>query len=195
MSRVLIVAWVIGMACSSVLAGDPEDRLAASRELVAEFGGELKGQLQEALAKGGPAQAIQVCSKIAPEVSARLSERTGWRVGRTALRVRNDVNKPQAWERAVLEDFERRKASGEDPRKMEHYEIVEDSGKKYFRYMKAIPMGAPCLACHGKKIAGDLTQLLDAHYPEDQARGFSIGEIRGAFTVTQTITVTAPPEQ
>jgi len=133
MSRALIVAWMIGMACSSVLAGDQEARVAASRELVAEFGGELKGKLQEALGRGGAVEAIQVCSKIAPEVSARLSERTGWRIGRTALRVRNGANKPGAWERTVLEDFERRNASGEDPRKMEHYEIVEDGGKRYFR--------------------------------------------------------------
>jgi len=59
--------------------------------------------------------------------------------------------------------------------------------------MKAIPMGAACMACHGRKISGDVIELLDALYPGDEARGFGLGEIRGAFTLTQPIAVTAPP--
>lgn len=134
---------------------------------------------------GGPIQAIDVCKRIAPEIAARASERTGWRVGRTAFKVRNPANTPDAWERRALEDFEKRKASGEDLKEMEHFAIVEQDGKHYFRYMKVIPTGGVCLICHGNNIEANLRVRLDTLYPKDQACGFRPGDIRGAFTITQ----------
>jgi hypothetical protein len=41
------------------------------------------------------------------------------------------------------------------------------------------------MACHGKEISGSVIDTLDALYPEDEARGFGLGDIRGAFTVKQ----------
>ena len=51
--------------------------------------------------------------------------------------------------------------------------------------MKAIPTGELCLVCHGTQIAPQVLEKLDALYPRDEARGFSAGDIRGAFTITQ----------
>ncbi len=52
--------------------------------------------------------------------------------------------------------------------------------------MKAIPTAEkPCLACHGGKIQIKVTETLDKLYPQDQARGYKAGDIRGAFTITQ----------
>jgi hypothetical protein len=54
------------------------------------------------------------------------------------------------------------------------------------RYMKAIPTAAkPCLACHGAKISPEVAAKLDDIYPEDKARGYGAGDIRGAFTIRQ----------
>ena len=63
--------------------------------------------------------------------------------------------------------------------------MVTEGGKSLFRYMKAIPAGELCLTCHGKELAPDLAAKLRELYPDDQATGFSLGEIRGAFTITQ----------
>jgi len=108
-------------------------------------------------------------------------------VGRTSLKVRNPNNAPDAWERRVLEEFEARKARGEDVRKLEHAEIVAVNGKKRFRYMKAIPTGKICLKCHGAKLDPAVAQTLEQFYPQDKARGFRVGDIRGAFTITQPL--------
>ena len=51
--------------------------------------------------------------------------------------------------------------------------------------MKAIPTGEVCLACHGKDINPDVASALDAAYPQDQARGYALGDIRGAFSVSK----------
>ena len=111
MKRVIFLILLTGLLSSVALAVDEEECIIASRSVVKQFGGELKSELKEAMQSGGPIQAIDVCKKIAPKIAARASEQTGWRVGRTALKVRNSANTPDAWERRVLEDFEKRKAS------------------------------------------------------------------------------------
>ncbi len=162
-----------------------DERLAGSRAVIKEFAGSLRAALKGALEEGGPPEGLTVCSQTAPAIAASHAERTGWQIGRTSLRTRNPKNAPDAWERQVLSDFEKRKSAGEDPAKLEFFEVVGQGGDKAFRYMKAIPTGKPCLACHGAKIAPEVKERLQSLYPEDQATGFGIGDIRGAFTITQ----------
>ena len=85
----------------------------------------------------------------------------------------------------MLEDFEQRRAAGDDPATLIRYEVVETDGLREFRFMKAIPTGEVCLACHGSNIAPNVSARLDALYPDDRARGFAVGDLRGAFSVRQ----------
>lgn len=164
---------------------DIQERVAGSKAVVKEFMGELKGHLQNAMKAGGPVNAISVCNEAAPAIAQRQSEKHGWEVARTSLRYRNPDNAPDAWEAEVLKKFEERKAKGEDVKPMAYYEVVEQDGKKVFRFMKAIPTGEVCLKCHGESIAEPAKAKLDELYPGDKARGFKLGDIRGAFTITQ----------
>jgi hypothetical protein len=50
--------------------------------------------------------------------------------------------------------------------------------------MRAIPTDALCLTCHGKTLAPDLAAAIARNYPGDQATGFELGQLRGAFSVT-----------
>jgi cytochrome c553 len=105
-------------------------------------------------------------------------------VGRTSLKLRNpSLNQPDDWERSILEQFETRLANGEPAKTMSHAEVVETASGKSYRYMKAIPTAEICLTCHGKELDPSLAEALDEAYPEDQARGYSAGDIRGAFTL------------
>jgi hypothetical protein len=45
----------------------------------------------------------------------------------------------------------------------------------------------PCLKCHGENIDPKITAKLDEIYPHDQARGYTVGQIRGAFTITKPL--------
>lgn len=168
-------------------AGDFEERVAGSRELVEQFMGQLRAELQSAMKAGGPVHAIQVCSKKAPAIAKSLSEKTGWAVGRTSLRVRNAAHIPDSWEREVLNRFEQWKAEGRDVKSLEYHEVIEREGERMFRYMKAIPTGGACLVCHGKTLPNGVQSELDALYPHDQAKGFEVGDLRGAFTIVQDL--------
>ncbi len=166
---------------------DVAARTAASRDVIKSFAGALKEQLSLAMADEGPVAAIEVCNLAAPGIAQAESSARGWQVGRTSLKLRNPDNAPDAWEMAVLQDFEARKAAGADPKTLDHAEIVAGDGHRDFRYMKAIITQEVCTTCHGSSIAPEIVAQLDALYPGDQARGFAAGDIRGAFTIVQPL--------
>lgn len=159
--------------------------VAAARAASKDLGETLKGQLMAAMKSGGPVAALSVCNSAAPQIASGISKTLGLDVGRTALRVRNPSNAPDAFERRVLEEFVTQLASGADPETLEHSETVTENGVATFRYMKAIPMAAePCAACHGTDLKPEVKAEIDKLYPADQATGFKPGELRGAFTVS-----------
>ncbi|MEC8427388.1 MAG: DUF3365 domain-containing protein [Pseudomonadota bacterium] len=43
------------------------------------------------------------------------------------------------------------------------------------------------MSCHGANLTQNLEQKLDALYPQDQARGYSVGDIRGAFSLRKPL--------
>lgn len=177
------------LADTAPVVDESQARAQASRAVVKEFGEALRNKLVAALESGGPVKAIEVCNQSAAGIAKEISDAKGWQVGRTSLKLRSPANKPDAWEREVLAKFEKRKAAGEDPAKIEDYAVMTDKkGQKVFRYMKAIPTAEkPCKSCHGGKLAPDVKAAVMKLYPKDKAVGYEGGEIRGAFTITQPV--------
>lgn len=186
MKRILLI--VTTLILSPAYADNQiKERAAKSKTVVKEFMGQLKGELQSSMKAGGPIKTVDVCKNKAPVIAKNLSDKYGWKVARTSLKTRNSANAPDAWETKVLHEFEKRKQNGEKVKPMAYFEMVNDNGIESFRFMKAIPTGKPCLQCHGDNIKPELAAKLDASYPEDKARGFKQGDIRGAFTITQPV--------
>ncbi len=166
-------------------SAEMQPRIDASKAAIQDFFGALKGELVKGMKEGGPPHAIDVCHKVAGPITANKAQEHDMHLARTSLKVRNPENAPDAWESGVLKQFEERKANGEDPQKIAHAEIVEEDGRQVFRFMKAIPTGEVCLKCHGVETAPEVQAKLDEYYPEDEATGYSLGDIRGAFTIKQ----------
>jgi Protein of unknown function (DUF3365) len=163
---------------------DLPERMTAARAVAADFGAKLLAELQQAIAAGGPVNAIGVCKTIAPQIAAEKSAAAQMSVGRTSLKLRQPKNAPDAWELQQLRTFEERKAAGENPAAIEVGEYLEKEDKPVFRYMKAIPTGPVCLNCHGTQLSPEVAAKLRELYPEDHATGFAVGDLRGAFTIT-----------
>lgn len=182
------VATLFALIATSALA-DEAQLLAEARSVAASVPPKLLAVLQEEIAKGGPEGAIDVCRVKAPQMAKEASERTGWSIRRVSLRNRNPKAVPDAWERAALEEFDRRAAAGENPAMIEKGEVVVENGVRSYRYMKALPTQALCVACHG--LADQLSPAVKAklaqHYPNDRATGYSPGQIRGALTIRRAL--------
>jgi len=179
----------VALAATPAVAADTDiDALKAEAvSLIQSFGGTLKGELQEAMKAGGPINAISVCNEKAPGIAASLSEDSGWSVGRSSHMLRNPDNAPDAFTAAAMDDFLARIAEGESPEDLAAAAIVEEGGQQVFHLVKAIPTAGMCLKCHGANIDEEVTAKLDELYPEDQARGFSNGDMRGVFTLSKVL--------
>lgn len=175
------------LPASHALAADTEQLTQKSRAAIKALGSELKATLQSSMKASGPVDSVAVCQIEAPKIADTVSSANAMSVARTSLKYRNVKNKPDAWERSVLEKFEQRKEKGEAVTKLDFLEIVEHDGKKVFRYMKAIPTGEVCLKCHGSNVSQPIAMKINSLYPDDKATGYKKGDIRGAFTVTQAV--------
>ncbi len=179
-----IALFVPGLAPADSPAdpATPPQWVVDARAAASELGTRLKQELRSALTESDPAGGVTICRRRAPEIADSISG-PHLEVGRTALRVRNPANRPDDWERRVLETFRQRIEAGEDPSTLEHWQVTAVDGTPTGRWMKAIPMGPQCVLCHGGEIAEPLAETIAELYPEDQATGFRPGELRGAFTV------------
>jgi hypothetical protein len=176
-----ILAAASGSGSLAPLArAQTDDLTAKSRAVAAEYQDKLRSQLMGALKAGGPLLALDVCQKAAPAIAQEVGARAGATVWRTSLKARNPRGTPDAWERLVLEQFDARRAAGEDPT------TIEASARTAtgFRYMKAIPMAEPCAQCHGAIVAPEVAAKIAALYPQDRATGFAPGTLRGAVSIT-----------
>lgn len=154
--------------------------------LIRQFGEAMRREM----AKGGPTEVVKVCADLAPELAGRLSREQGWRVTRVGTRVRNPLlGMPDVWEQQVLATFAERAAKGEDLMGMTHSEIVTEPNGRYYRFMKPIVVQPHCLLCHGPsdRIPGEITTVLKAQYPFDQATGYEVGDLRGAVSIKRPL--------
>lgn len=185
---------LLAAACLSwpvlAAAGDDELRkhMDEAHKLAARILDQIRGEVVRALENGGPLRAVVVCKYSAPDITSTISRQSGKRITRVTLKPRNRaIGEPDTWEQGVLLDFEKRLSKGEKVADLEHAAIVQEPIGRYFRYMKAIPMGPACVACHGANVSDALKAMLAAEYPYDKATDYAIGQVRGAVSIKQPL--------
>ena len=149
----------------------------------------LKKELSGAMQTGGPVAAINFCKAKAPEITQSLNSNGDLVIKRTSLKFRNPNNSPDTWEQQVLLSFEQQLAKGTPISELVHSEQIKSDKGTTLRLMRAIPVQGLCLTCHGdmQTMNKDLVNTLKESYPNDLATGYQVGELRGAFSITQTI--------
>ena len=191
MKKLLLISTSLLLAASALpgLADDMAQYQEESRKIIKEFASQLSGEMQKEMKANGPVGTIKVCRDVAPAIASEVSRKNGWNVGRKSLKTRNAaLGMPDAWEQKVLADFEKRMEK-ENPANMEFAEIVAEPQGKFYRYMKAIPVQDLCLKCHGtdETIPHNVKDALKAEYPHDKATGYTLGQIRGGFSIKRPL--------
>lgn len=174
-------------AINAPVITDINYEISQARAVISVFASTLKSELENGIKAGGPVKALEICNTKAPRIAEKVTTEKGMQVSRVSLKNRSPTNVPNAWQRTVLENFAVRKAAGENPIALEFSEIVKHQDHKEFRFMKAIPTGGVCLACHGENLAKGVQETITTLYPDDKATGFKSGDIRGAFVVTKVL--------
>jgi hypothetical protein len=157
--------------------------VAQARKAADELGTDLVTMLSSELKRGGPAAAIAVCSDSA-QIRTRRHESSGIMVRRVGTRVRNMENAPDSMETIVLDAFAGAIADG---RAMPDtaFATRDARGRTVTHYLRAIRVQESCLACHVPKdsISPEVKGVIDTRYPNDQATGYRVGDLRGAISV------------
>lgn len=187
LNKTLGLVITLGMLCWSATAHAQQDDLAQARTSAAALGKALMTELTSAMQQNGPLAAIDVCHLQALPIAEQISQMQGWQVARTSTKVRNPQNKADAWELEQLAAFEKKLRDGTPIDQLDVLSTHQQDGKIVQRYMKAIGIQPGCLACHGSKLSPDVAAKLDALYPQDQAKGYDVGQLRGAFTLQRDL--------
>ena len=178
---------VTNVAVNAVEGVNLKTEVASAKKTTKAFGGALKAELKKAKKAGGLLKAIDVCNTEAMPITERVAIEQGAKLSRVSLKNRNADNAPNDWQKVVLEDFDARFAKGESVKKMAFARIVENDGKKQFRFMKALPTGGNCLECHGSEMDADVSAKLAELYPNDKATGYQKGQVRGAIVIVKDL--------
>jgi hypothetical protein len=189
-AAVTVLAALIAVSGRVAAEDDLRHMVDDARKAAVQILTQIRGEVTKELERSGPLRAMVVCKYSAPEITSTISRQTGMRVTRVALRVRNRaLGEADPWEQQALLDFEKRLAKGETIDTLEASEIVNEPAGRVFRYVKAIPMGQPCMNCHGP-VSG-LSEAVKAQlvneYPFDRAVDFQVGQVRGAVSVKKSL--------
>lgn len=196
-----MIRFVMMLACALAVAvpaaardgGDALQTYVVEAEAALQkLRGAMMREMDTAL-KTGVEQAIDVCRHAAPEIEARIARETGWQVRRVALRTRNPANAADAREAGILRSFEVRSLGGQDASLLRSTALVERDGRQWVHFMQAIPTFDGCLACHGDNVAPSVAAAIRALYPKDDALGYKVGDIRGAFSMMKPYDAAAAP--
>ena len=159
---------------------------ATSSKLIKTLGKTLKSTIQQE----GPEAAIRVCETVAPNLVNQISKDTGWKVSRVSLRVRNPlIGTPDAWERKHLLAFSKNQSNKNSSTDLTIIEVTKIKEGTSIRYLEALPTAPLCQTCHGKPehIPNKVAKTLNTIYPFDDAKGYEVGEIRGAISIQAII--------
>ncbi|GAB4014524.1 MAG: hypothetical protein Fur0010_12760 [Bdellovibrio sp.] len=168
----MMISQLLAFELTSEASKNYEER---AKNYLAPFKKELMSTLQTTMKEKGAVAAVQVCNEKAPSIlQSKLNQlkKDGVEFGRTTHKLRNSDNAPRPWVQSYLEKF----ISGE----LKSAFVVKISEKR-IGYLEPIMIQPACLNCHGEKIAPEVESILSQKYPNDQARGFKVGDFRGLF--------------
>ncbi len=186
--------WTIGFLAGVILAASGcSSSLTASEEKAAlEKGASLaeasfkalSAKLQHAMKEGGPAHAVDFCSLNALSIVDSLSITYGAHIRRTTDRVRASHDRPDAEEARFLNTMLDAWKAGATAADFPARAVVQGDSIAYYQ---AIFINSPaCLKCHGTaggSLDASALALINERYPDDQATGYELGDLRGMWSI------------
>ncbi len=165
-----------------------ETRTAATQRgkaIVAETFSLLSSNLQSAIQQGGVSNALPFCSLAASPLTSGMAGKHGVTIRRVTHKARNPADKADAIELAILKHFEAAlpKATATNPPPPLVTNLVANTATFF---APIVLNNELCLKCHGelgKDISTDNVAVIQRLYPQDEATGFKLGDLRGAWRI------------
>lgn len=151
------------------------------KTIVKSSGKALIGNLKKAIQQGGIQHAIKFCAVEAMPITDSLSKAHDVTLARVSHKNRNSRNEADSFEKQLIERYQTQIKEG----KALKPSLAERDNKKVYYHPIKIKNGL-CLNCHGKKgktLSAETFELLRDEYPDGDAIGFELGDLRGLWKV------------
>jgi hypothetical protein len=160
----------------------PEETVTMAREAAQDAFTRLSGELATAIAQGGPVAAIPICAEKAQPLVAEVASAHKIGMSRLSDRPRNPRQRAHGSDLASLESF---RASLQKSTPPQPQVEPRPDGSSVVR-MPILINQPLCLQCHGgeKDIAADTRTAIQSLYPQDQATGYQLNDLRGIWRIT-----------
>ena len=158
------------------------DYLKKGMTIAKSTGKTLKSRLTAAVDKAGLQNGINTCNKVAQKMMDSLSVVYNAKIKRTTLKLRNEKDKPDQDELAVLSEFSKMVSDSLKPKPQ-----VKQLASGEVRFYAPIMIEKVCLNCHGKigeNVKPQNYDVIKKHYPNDEAINYKEGDLRGIWSVT-----------
>lgn len=141
----------------------------------------LGSNLKKTMQEQGPIGALNFCHEQAIPLTDSTVAGNLLDLKRVSDKNRNPNNTPNASQLAYISEAKQQLAAGQSPKGM-----VSEVGGEMVAYYPIVTQPG-CLNCHGSPetdIAPDTLAVLNKLYPNDQATGFDVDQLRGIWVVT-----------
>ncbi len=144
----------------------------------------LSSNLQSAIQQGGVSNALPFCSLAASPLTAGMAGKHGVTLRRITHKARNPAGKADAVELGILQQF--RDALAAMPTNPPPPIVTNLTAGTATFFAPIVLNNELCLKCHGepgKDIQPEDVAVIQRLYPQDEATGFKLGELRGAWRI------------
>jgi Protein of unknown function (DUF3365) len=160
-------------------------------DLASKLGGEiatlaqktLGGQLKKSMQEGGASEAINFCNVNAYPLLDTFRSSYDVGIRRVSLRIRNPMDAPNEIESQILEAYQ---YNIENDLPLD--DNLQEIGDTVILFSRAIVLNnGLCLNCHGdieNEINPEVRGIITRLYPNDNATGHSLGDLRGMWSIT-----------
>lgn len=149
----------------------------ASKDLLKTLGSNMKKEMKA----NGPLGALSFCSTHATELTQQVNDKykKSLSIKRISLKPRNPKNAPTKDETIILQSMENMMHVGVKPKN-----VIQNKGDSIVIYKPLVIKKKACLICHGDLKNKKLAEKINTLYPNDKAKNYKMGDLRGAIVVT-----------
>ena len=173
----------LGVASPSGITLSVENMVLEKGQVIAaQAFGVLSSQLGKAVAQAGLTNAITFCSVHGIAITSSVGVTNQVELRRVTQQPRNPQNRADTNELALIQRFQAQLAGGVSPKPI----VTTNRGGHLTCYAPIVLKLPLCLSCHGQPgadINADVMDLLKQNYPQDEATGFRMGQLRGLWRV------------
>jgi hypothetical protein len=154
----------------------------AGKEIVTESFAAISNALGTAMTRGGIQHAIEYCNTVAIELTDSVSTQYEVTIRRASHKPRNPNNRANEMEMASIEAYMQMISDGTELTPRLNF---QENSVIYHAPLRLVTF--TCLSCHGNTNEDILEEdyaVIKQHYPDDEATGFELDELRGIWSVT-----------